>query len=601
VAELSINCFNFCIGCLQEVKQKISIFLTEKGPQRSKTPTGKKKNYSKYLVIIVKLYTAVSANKKQQSINKKTVIAYQEAMKRGKCASNKFKIVMLGAEGGGKTSTVHSLLGKEFQSHQPSTVGAALNSCTIDRIYATEWKQNELQYQLDQLPKQFNSEMKSFMSKLDTENMHKIIETDPQEYPQTETIPDELVAEVQKVVDNEEVSNGDVKIVILDLGGQEIYYEIHFLFLSQEDIVFLTFDASKPLDQPVISRQRLTRFQEKVKTRGMQTNLQIMETLLQSVYSQCGIAVDSKIYISNRIPTVMVIATHAKDLSLEQKESVVLNFYKCFSGRPFMDHLPRSRSEAFFFIDNSARDPIVFAVLKRVALKAAAPTIAKEYPISYLQFEVEILKISQTEASISKQKAMDIAEKAGLQNALVEVLNYYTSKGVLLYYPEVESLQNEVFIAPQKVSDLISLVISTENCEPSSAELQRVCDRYEKFGLLEETLFDDILKNSGHYKDKNAICGLLEKFNLVIEVFRDIKFIDEDESYATPNDGHVYLVPSVLCYNETKVYTKQKQDIVLLYYFPDKFVSESIFNQILVRTVSWCKQHGHYIQRYLHT
>ena len=42
-----------------------------------------------------------------------------------------------------------------------------------------------------------------------------------------------------------------------------------------------------------------------------------------------------------------------------------------------------------------------------------------------------------------------------------------------------------------------------------------------------------------------------------------------------------YTVPSILHYNETKQYTKQKQDIVVLYFFPDKFVSESIFNQIL--------------------
>ena len=505
---------------------------------------------------------------------------------------------MLGAEGAGKTSTVHSLLGKEFQPEQPSTVGAALNSCTIDRIYATEWKHTELQYQINQLPKQLNSEIRSFMSSLN-KNVHKSKETFPQECAQTDNLSDEIKAEVQKVFENEKVSNDEVKIVILDLGGQEIYYEIHFLFLSQEDIVLLTFDASMPLDQPVTSRQRFTRFQEKVKTRGLQTNLQIMETLLQSVYSQCGVTVNSKVYISNRIPTIIVIGTHAKDLSLQQKKNIMLKFYKCFSGKPFMDHLPRSRNEAFFFVDNSARDPHAFAILKNITLKAAAATIAKECPISYLQFEVEILKISQTEASISKQKAMAIAEKAGLQNSVIEVLAYYTNKGTLLYYPEVESLQNEVFIAPQKVSDLISSIISTEYCEPSSAELQRVCDRYENFGILEESLADDILKNSGLYKDKNTIFGFLEKFNLAVEVFRDIKFTDEEESYITPNDGRVYLVPSLLRYNETKMYTKHKQDIVIQYLFPDKFVSESMFNQMLVKTVSWCRQNGHHIQRYV--
>ena len=544
------------------------------------------------------MYIAVPASKKQHSIDKRTVIAYQNALKRGKCTSNKFKIVMLGAEGAGKTSTVYSLLGKEFQSKQPSTVGAALNSCTVDRIYATDWKQNELHYQLDQLPKQFNCEIKSIISTMETETIHENEETFSQEDSQAESVPDELVAKVQKIFINEEVHNGDVKVVILDLGGQEIYYEIHFLFLSQEDVVFLTFDASRPLDQPIISRQRLTRFREKIKTRGMQTNLQIMETLLQSVYSQCGVAVNNKLYISNRIPTIIVIATHAKDLSLQQKEDIMLKFYKHFSGKPFMDHLPRSRSEAFFFIDNSARDPLTFSTLKSVTLKAVGPTIAQECPISYLQFEVEILKISQTEASISREKAMAIAEKAGLQSSLFEVLNYYTSKGTLLYYPEAESLQNEVFIAPQIVSDLITSIISTEYCEPSSAELQRICDRYENFGLLEETLIDDILKNSGFYKDKSTIFGFLEKFNLAVEVFTDIKFIDEDDSYITPTDGRVYLVPSMLHYNETKQYAKQKQDIVVLYFFPDKFVSESIFNQMLVKTVSWCRENGHHIQRY---
>ena len=52
---------------------------------------------------------------------------------------------MLGPEGAGKTSTVHSLVGKEFQPEQPSTVGAALNSCTIDRIIVNDHLQEERQ------------------------------------------------------------------------------------------------------------------------------------------------------------------------------------------------------------------------------------------------------------------------------------------------------------------------------------------------------------------------------------------------------------------------------------------------------------------------
>ena len=212
--------------------------------------------------------------------------------------------------------------------------------------------------------------------------------------------------------------------------------------------------------------------------------------------------------------------------------------------------------------------------------------IAEECPISYLQFEVDILKESQSRAVISKQEALTIAEKAGLQGTLMEVLNHYTLKGTLLYYPEVEALQNEVFVSPQEVSDMISSVISTYNCVPSSAELQLSCNRYDSFGVLEEKLLDDMLKSAGHYKDKSVILDFLEKFYLAIEVSKDTKFAEE-EFYETPKAGRVFLVPSMLVYNTEEVPVKRKGNIILTYHFPDRFMPENFFNQILVNTVTW--------------
>ena len=318
---------------------------------------------------------------------------------------------------------------------------------------------------------------------------------------------------------------------------------------------------------------------------------------MQSVYSHCGKEVDGKLYISNRIPTIVLIATHSKGLSAQQKSSIVMKLYEAFIGKPFMDHLPRSTKEAIFFIDNSARNPKVFKELKSVVLKAAAPTITKECPISYLQFEMDILKESQSKAVISKKEALVIADKAGLQDSLMEVLNHYTLKGILLYYPEVESLQNEVFISPQEVSDLVSSVITTHNCEPSSAKLQQVCYRYDQFGLLEEDLLDDMLQTAGHYKNKSTILGFLEKFHLAVEVSRDTKFDKEKEAYTTPKNGRVFLVPSMLVYNPKAVHNTQEGDIILVYHFPDLFVPENIFNDVLVRITSWCNLHGHHVYK----
>ena len=541
-------------------------------------------------------------------INRRAVVAYQRALKKGKRRSNKFKIVLVGAEGAGKTSTAHSLLGKDFEPQQPSTVGAAVNTCTADRFFTTKWKQITLDHQLKQLPNQFKQELKLCMSKMSTEEaeLPRPEEVGSSKQPKMniqpdflppEEIPEELVAKVQEVVETQEIHDGDVQIIILDLGGQEIYYHVHFLFLAQEDVVFLTFDASKDLDEPVICRQRLTRFQEKIKTRGMQTNLETIELLMQSVYSHCGKVVVGQVYISNRIPTIILVATHSKGLSLQEKNGIVRKIYQKFEGRPFMDHLPRSRNEAVFFVDNSQRDPKVFEALQAVALKAAAPTIVEECPISYLQFEAEILKESQRRAVISQQEALVIAEKAGLQGNLMEVLNHYTLKGTLLYYPDVESLQNEVFVSPQEVSDMITSVISTHNCEPSSANLQLAYGRYDTYGLLEEKLLDDMLKSADRYKDKRTILGFLEKFYLAVEVSKDTKFAKEDESYETPTSDRVFLVPSMLVYNIEADPMQTKGNTILSFHFPDRFVPENVFNQVLVNLVSWCKLQGHHVHR----
>ena len=179
----------------------------------------------------------------------------------------------------------------------------------------------------------------------------------------------------------------------------------------------------------------------------------------------------------------------------------------------------------------------------------------------------------------------------------MEVLNHYTLKGTLLYYPEVESLQNEVFVSPQEVSDMITSVISTHNCEPSSADLQLACDRYDSYGLLEEKLLNDMLKSADRYKDKRIILGFLEKFYLAVEVSRDTKFAEEEESYETPTSDRVFLVPSMLVYNTEADPIQRKGDITLSFHFPDKFVPENVFNQVLVNLVSWCKLQCHHVHR----
>ena len=496
----------------------------------------------------------------------------------------------MGAEGAGKTSSVSSLLDKKFNDEEKPTVGASLNCCLTDRIFVSRWQQILMAEQLDNLPKLHRSNIKNLIPKMSS-HIEKELDLSSSK---AEVVPDLVAAHVQECFNAKEVSDGDVRIVILDLGGQEIYYEVHFLFLAPEDIVLLTFDASKGLDQPVICRQRLDRFKEKVATRGMQTNLEMLETLFQSVYSHCGRTVVG--YISNRIPTIIMMATHSKELTNQQKSAIKLQFRKHFCGKPFFDHLPRAFDDAFHFIDNKFRNPEAFERVKCVILKASRNSIEQECPISYLK--PNCWKHQKTiKPIISLQEARDIATAAGIeQDKLTEVLLHYAYKGVLLYYPDVAALQQEVFVHPQEVSDLVSSVISTHDCQPSTTDLNNSCKRYDTYGLLEEHLLDDLLKSCGRLQQKETILALLQKFDLAVEVSVNTKFFDEDDGYDPPNSGRVFVVPSMLVYNKRNVYQKQDGDIVALFHYPDKFLSENIFNHLLVRAVIWCNEEGHHIR-----
>ena len=318
----------------------------------------------------------------------------------------------------------------------------------------------------------------------------------------------------------------NIQIVIYDLGGQEIYYEFHYLFLASYDVVFLTFNASVDLDKPVVRRYRYTVFQKQYKTRETLTTYEVIETTLLTIYSHCGVEGNEK-SISPRNPTVIMIATHSFNLTEDTKKTITDALF-CRLPPKLCDHFPY----AIHFIDNKTQDTEAFNQLKAVAVKAAAFTLAEERPITYLNFEEKILTMSLKENKISKKKAFDIAIQAGMEHtddALLVVLEYYTKKGILLYYHDHAALNNTVFISPQWVSNLITCVIKTHDYVETrlKADLHNKCVRFDKFGLLEEALLDGMVERSGYNKD--IVLGLLEKFDLVIEIDRGTKFTSEED------------------------------------------------------------------------
>ena len=506
----------------------------------------------------------------------KTVASYQAALKEGSQPSNQFKLVAVGAEGAGKTSTIDTLFNLPFKPDQQTTIGASVNACkvNVDRhLGSAKWEKVTASVRILEIPKQCRRELKTSMS---------LISVEP--YLPTTQIPPELVQEVADTVNSEDIKDGEIKSVIFDIGGQEIYYEIKFLFLAKEDIVMLCFDASVSLEKPVIIRSG--RFEEKAAIRGMLSNIETIEVLLHSVYVRGDDAPED--YICYRIPMVLMVGTHAESLTSEDEDVIISKIHEKFAGKPFMDHLPTSDSEAFHFIANSSRNAHKINHLRFTIVEGAKPVTKIPRPISYLNFEQQIVAEYENEVRIERTKATDMARVAGIEGevAVDALLQYFTNKGILLYYPEIESLKNEIFISPNEVSKLVCTVITTESFRPTNA-LQCSYDRYNKHALLEESLFDFMLKKSGKYNDKGVILGLLHKFSIAAEVPPDTTFPRE---FPPSEKGKVFMIPSLLVYDNTATYQKTEDDIVVVYHVPRGFIPETVFNKVLVETINWCHQ-----------
>ena len=519
-----------------------------------------------------------------------TIDTLSQQISKRKCKANQFKLVMLGAEGAGKTSTVDFLLNKPFNPKQQSTVGAETqqvvkNDMTVDRFHASShsWKPLKIQEQQKEVDKHYEHEIKAFMNQSNAVLLNKTAE-EKSEPLQNQDIP--------------------IRIAIFDLGGQEIYYELQFLFLASLDVVFLAFNASEDLDKPVVRRHRFTILQEEYKTRKNQTTLEAIETALQTIHSRCGIK-SSDVKICNYIPPVVLIATHAK--LCKNKTAISDQLIRHLVKKRLTGHLLRNIKDGIIFIDNDDRSELSQKMLRDIAVHAATFAVNEERYLSYLKFESAIMERS-SDKYISKQQAFMIALEAGLENdeeEFLKLLDHYTKRGIVLHYPEVDALEDTVFTSPQEVSDLVSTVIKTHEYANllSLVELNDKCIRFDKYGLLEEDLFDDILKEAGRSKDKDLILGFLQKFDLVIEIDRDTHFqIEENyDSYPLPEKGWVFFVPSMLTYNEGEIYKANVNQIdnVFLYYFPGKFLPDVFFNHALVSAIKWFKDRGHRIRRYV--
>ena len=331
-------------------------------------------------------------------------MAYALAMKEGLAESRDLQVLLVGAENTGKTCLISSFLGEEFVEEQKATDGADVEVC---KIYCKEWTRISHFDQTDHLQYQFASQCKNDAIKkmspeiIRQENLTSTAVNEdkttniPVRKTQAAIYTDISSHSMQDIVQTAssktpQYDPDSLNVTMWDFAGQTIFHNTHSIFISEEGVPIITFNASVELTNQINPRDNSPPLQEK------STGISSIHYWLQVVDSMCSVE-GSEGDLSPLLPTALLAGTHIDKLHPDIKEArkiakkmILPLLVKELSKKPYAQHLAGSKKglmaalEQFcFFISSKFRDEEI-ECLKNSAVKAAT-SMQKKQPIFFLK------------------------------------------------------------------------------------------------------------------------------------------------------------------------------------------------------------------------
>ena len=276
-------------------------------------------------------------------------------MKEGHAESRDLQVLLVGAENTGKTCLISSFLGEKFVEGQDATKGADMEVC---KIYCKEWrrishseKTHHLQYRfLSQC--QYDAIMKMSPRKGMSNNITIKDTDDPVNVAvsitQSQVFPDLVSYNMQDIAQTvppkaPHYDPESLNVTLWDFAGEVIFHNTHSVFISDEGVPIITFDASVELTSEINLRDNSSPLQNEY------TGISSIHYWLQVVDSMCSVE-GSEGDLSPLLPTALLAGTHIDKLHPDIKEArkiakkmILPVLEKELRKKPYAQHLAGSR------------------------------------------------------------------------------------------------------------------------------------------------------------------------------------------------------------------------------------------------------------------
>ena len=552
------------------------------------------------------------------------------------------RLALLGAEGSGKTSLSHTLVGKDFEDTAPTEgveqmkIIVESTSNWIPLTHAEKLEDLEKQkyaesilsavkllksqptLSVDMATSTVSSPMSSTITDFDPSNpsiVSQHVLTSPEKLSSDSNLelssnPFVSVHNIENLKAFKQSYDPKKKYVnIWDFAGQQVFQHTHGIFVSEETVCLVVFDAGLALEE--VPERRYPNDRTPCRT--------VLETIcywMELIGSRMSRPSTSDDDLSILLPTFILVGTQIDkvcvDICIVQGkcfEKFLPIFKKQLVGKPFSDHIAGSKnnqlfeegSPSLFFISNlqMSRDPVVVNKLKQTVMQAASIT-RKTRPTRYVEVERKLMLLSSQDQMgiVRLDEVAKIAKSCGLpinNKEILEMTQYLHHKGALLHFYNVPSLSSTVILSPSWLAKLLTYVLTNFTCLPTKPELAVYAEKRQNKGLLEEQLIHwSVEQFNKSQSDYNRITASL-RGTPIIELFTKFQIIvDVTKSTFAGNvpreDGErLFLVPHLMPVEE---YLPSKDfSFKILYNFPAHFIPDNLIDQLIVKCAQWNNDH----------
>jgi len=447
------------------------------------------------------------------------------------------KLMFVGQGRAGKTATVRSLLGKEFNEEWDSTVGADIN--TVKNLHErSEWRKDSSSTAgFGSITQSFaframhNERGKSRSTASSVSNVNYASVDEPLESQQS-LGSFALQAEQPRLLqptDENDVKNdriygydetlllnarGETDSMILylwDFGGQQVFYSMHHLFLTKYGIYLLVFDMREVLnvDSRATALKYLQFWLSSINIHAPKAAIVLVGTFLDFIDSESDL---------KEIDAAIREKVDAMDISVKECETEDL---------------------IYFPVDNKKEYGIMELRLQIERIARQGELFNQEISMRFVCFLDELLYAkSQSDTFMTLADAKLLAKNAGIMSSEIQLvaLEFFHNCGMITYLTATQALKNMIVLEPQWLIDSLSKIIRDVDTKQHKFDDQA----FEDVGLKSD--LDSLIQNALASRDILEFFWERPHVEFLIDLMKQTMLLSE----WTFRNEKLYLIPSLL-------------------------------------------------------